>query len=62
MRFGIFYEISVPRPWEDDTEHTVYHRCLEQVRVADEVGFHSVWPLSTTSSRNIRTARPPSSS
>ena len=45
MRFGIFYEISVPRPWEDDIEHTVYHRCLEQVRVADEVGFHSVWAV-----------------
>ena len=45
MKFGIFYEISVPRPWENDIEHTVYHRCLEQVRVADEVGFHSVWAV-----------------
>lgn len=45
MRFGIFYEISVPRPWENDIEHTVYHRCLEQVRTADELGFHSVWAV-----------------
>ena len=45
MKFGIFYEISVPRPWENDIEHTVYHRCLEQVRLADELGFHSVWAV-----------------
>ncbi|MXX79747.1 MAG: LLM class flavin-dependent oxidoreductase, partial [Chloroflexi bacterium] len=45
MKFGIFYEISVPRPWENDIEHTVYHRCLEQVRLADEMGFHSVWAV-----------------
>lgn len=24
MKFGIFYEISVPRPWEARTEYEVY--------------------------------------
>ena len=41
MKFGIFYEISVPRPWENDTEYKVYQNCLEQVRLADELGFDS---------------------
>jgi len=45
VKFGIFYEISVPRPWENGIEATVYERCLEQVRVADEVGFDQVWAV-----------------
>ncbi len=45
MKFGIFYEISVPRPWSRDTELTVYDNCLEQVKLADELGFHSVFAV-----------------
>lgn len=45
MKFGIFYEISVPRPWEVDTEYNVYMNCLEQVRLADELGFDQVWAV-----------------
>jgi alkanesulfonate monooxygenase SsuD/methylene tetrahydromethanopterin reductase-like flavin-dependent oxidoreductase (luciferase family) len=45
VKFGIFYEISVPRPWGPETEHTVYHNCLEQVRLADELGFDQVWAV-----------------
>ena len=42
MKFGIFYEISVPRPWNREAELTVYDNCIEQVKLADELGFHSV--------------------
>ena len=42
MKFGIFFEISVPRPWEAETEYKVYQNCLEQVRVADELGVDRV--------------------
>src|ERR1700749_3781059 len=45
MKFGIFYELSVPRPWEHETERQVYMNALEQVRLADELGFHSVWAV-----------------
>ncbi|MHB8576953.1 MAG: LLM class flavin-dependent oxidoreductase [Dehalococcoidia bacterium] len=45
MKFGIFYEISVPRPWDAEAEKTVYDRCLEQVRLADELGFDQVWAV-----------------
>ena len=45
MKFGIFYEISVPRPWDHESERTVYERCLEQVRLADELGFDQVWAV-----------------
>ena len=45
MKFGIFYELAVPKPWTPEKEHEVYHTSLEQVRVADEAGFHSVWAV-----------------
>ncbi len=45
MKFGIFYEISVPRPWGPETEKGVYDNCLEQVRLADELGFDQVWAV-----------------
>ena len=45
MKFGIFYELSVPRPWDQEAERKVYMNALEQVRVADEVGFDQVWAV-----------------
>ena len=45
MKFGIFYELSVPRPWDGESERTVYMNALEQVRLADELGFDHVWAV-----------------
>ncbi len=45
MKFGIFFEISVPRPWDADAEKTVYDRCIEQTVVADQAGFDYVWAV-----------------
>ena len=45
MKFGIFYELSVPRPWDAEAERSVYMNALEQVRLADELGFEQVWAV-----------------
>src|SRR5262245_8877085 len=45
MKFGIFYEISVPRPWERETERQVYDNCIEQAVLADELGFDFCWAV-----------------
>lgn len=45
MKFGIFYELSVPRPWNPESDKTVYDRALEQVVLADELGFDYVWAV-----------------
>jgi alkanesulfonate monooxygenase SsuD/methylene tetrahydromethanopterin reductase-like flavin-dependent oxidoreductase (luciferase family) len=45
MRFGLFYEHSTTRPWDDYTEYRVYHQALEQCIVADEAGFDQVWEV-----------------
>src|SRR5919204_576317 len=45
MRFGIFYEHQLPRPWGDDGEHRLIQDALEQVELADRVGIDFVWEV-----------------
>ncbi len=45
MKFGIFYELSVPRPWDREAEKRVYDHALEQVVLADQLGFDQVWAV-----------------
>jgi alkanesulfonate monooxygenase SsuD/methylene tetrahydromethanopterin reductase-like flavin-dependent oxidoreductase (luciferase family) len=43
MEFGLFHELSVPRPFGPRSEFDVYANALEQTRFADKAGFHSAW-------------------
>jgi len=45
MRFGIFYEHQLPRPWGDDGEHRLLHDALEQIEIADRAGIDTVWQV-----------------
>src|SRR5918996_3423229 len=46
MRFGLFYEHQNPRPWEQErAEHRLLKDALEQVEIADRVGFDYVWEV-----------------
>jgi alkanesulfonate monooxygenase SsuD/methylene tetrahydromethanopterin reductase-like flavin-dependent oxidoreductase (luciferase family)/putative sterol carrier protein len=45
MRFGIFYEHQIPRPWEDGAEEKLLRDALEQVELADKVGVDYVWEV-----------------
>ena len=45
MKFGIFYEHQLPRPWDDDSERQLIQDALEQVELADKLGFHAVWEV-----------------
>ncbi|MDQ3988761.1 MAG: LLM class flavin-dependent oxidoreductase [Actinomycetota bacterium] len=45
MRFGIFYEHQLPRPWEDGAEQRMLADALEQVELADRVGIDYVWAV-----------------
>ena len=45
MKFGIFYEHSVTRPWTEISEWRAYHQALEQICLADELGFDQVWEV-----------------
>jgi alkanesulfonate monooxygenase SsuD/methylene tetrahydromethanopterin reductase-like flavin-dependent oxidoreductase (luciferase family)/putative sterol carrier protein len=45
MRFGIFYEHQLPRPWHDGAEQKLLNDALEQVELADRAGFDYVWEV-----------------
>ncbi len=45
MRFGLFFELSVPRPTTREAEQQVYDNALEQAILADELGFDWVWAV-----------------
>ncbi len=45
MRFGIFYEHQLPRPWGPDSEHKLLSDALEQIELADASGLDYVWEV-----------------
>lgn len=45
MKFGVFYEHQLPRPWEDDDEHRLLKEALEQIELADRLGIDYVWEV-----------------
>jgi alkanesulfonate monooxygenase SsuD/methylene tetrahydromethanopterin reductase-like flavin-dependent oxidoreductase (luciferase family) len=45
VKFALFYEIPVARPWDARSEWRAYKNTLEQVQAADELGFHSFWTV-----------------
>ena len=45
MKFALFYEIPVARPWDERSEYRAYHHTLEQAVLGDRLGFHSIWTV-----------------
>lgn len=45
MRFGIFYEHQLPRPWVDGDEEQLLADAIDQVVLADELGIDNVWAV-----------------
>jgi alkanesulfonate monooxygenase SsuD/methylene tetrahydromethanopterin reductase-like flavin-dependent oxidoreductase (luciferase family) len=50
MKFGLFYELQLPKPadgddWDPDAERRLFHEMLEQVELADRWGFHYVFEV-----------------
>ena len=45
MKFGIFQELSVAKPWHERSEYQVYHNALEQIELADQLGFDQAWAV-----------------
>jgi alkanesulfonate monooxygenase SsuD/methylene tetrahydromethanopterin reductase-like flavin-dependent oxidoreductase (luciferase family) len=45
VRFGIFYELQLPRPWEADSEFNLYRDALDQLELADGLGYDYAWEV-----------------
>ena len=45
MKFGVFYEMQLPRPWGVDDERQLYQNALTQVELADKLGYDYAWQV-----------------
>ncbi len=45
MKFGVFYEHQLPRPWTDKSEFELMQNSLAQVELADKLGYDYMWEV-----------------
>ncbi len=45
MKFGVFYEHQLPRPWQAHSEYELMQNSLAQVELADQLGYDYAWQV-----------------
>src|SRR5260370_6601601 len=45
MRFALFYEIPVARPWDEQSELRAYQNTIEQAVAGDRYGWDAFWTV-----------------
>jgi alkanesulfonate monooxygenase SsuD/methylene tetrahydromethanopterin reductase-like flavin-dependent oxidoreductase (luciferase family) len=45
MKFGLLYEIEVLQPWGEHSHRDAFREAIEQIKLAEEVGFDCVWEV-----------------
>ncbi len=45
MKFGVFYEHQLPRPWDEGRELKLFQDALDQVELADKRGIDYAWEV-----------------
>ncbi|MEN0074828.1 MAG: LLM class flavin-dependent oxidoreductase, partial [Paracraurococcus sp.] len=45
MKFGVFYELQLPKPWGPRSERDLYHDALSQLELADRLGYDYAWEV-----------------
>ncbi len=45
MKFGIFYEHQLPRPWDQHSEYRLLQESLDQIELADRLGYDYAWEV-----------------
>jgi alkanesulfonate monooxygenase SsuD/methylene tetrahydromethanopterin reductase-like flavin-dependent oxidoreductase (luciferase family) len=45
MKFGLLGILQLPRPWQIDSELKLFQQALEQVELADRLGFEYLWQV-----------------
>ncbi len=43
MKFGIFYEHQIPRPWSRRSEYDAFQNSLAEIALADRLGYDYAW-------------------
>ncbi|MBX9607846.1 MAG: LLM class flavin-dependent oxidoreductase [Gammaproteobacteria bacterium] len=45
MKFGVFYEHQLPRPWHERSEYELMQNSLTQIELADRLGYDYAWQV-----------------
>ncbi len=45
MKFGVFYELQLPKPWQPGDEARLFHEALDQLVLADRLGYDHAWEV-----------------
>ena len=45
MKFGLFYEHQLPKPWTENSEYDLLQQSLEQIALADQLGYDYAWEV-----------------
>ena len=45
MKFGVFYELQLPKPWNEGDEAKLFNEALEQIELADKLGYDHTWAV-----------------
>jgi len=45
MKFGIFYEHQLPRPWDEHGEYRLLQHSLDEIELADRLGYDYAWEV-----------------
>ncbi len=45
MKFGVFYELQLPKPWAEFDEYELLNNALDQVELADRLGYDYAWEV-----------------
>lgn len=45
MKFGVFYEHQLPRPWTERSEYELLQNSLLQIELADQLGYDYAWEV-----------------
>ena len=45
VKFGLFNEFQLPRPWLPDSEYRLYQDGLAQIELADRLGYDCAWQV-----------------
>lgn len=45
MKLGLLYEVQIPKPWTPGIEARTYGEVIEQVVLADQLGWGYVWAV-----------------
>ena len=45
MKFGVFYEHQLPRPWSAESEYQLLQNSLDEIELADRLGYDYAWEV-----------------